>query len=271
MNTRRQLLLGALLALPCSIALAQNLPPGKLYTPGPFDSLSFNGSAQVRFKQGERDEVYIEGDDEVQRSVEMLLKDGELSLRSSGSWMFWRKASRLRLHVTARQLKDLHVSGAANFVAEQPVQAEKLTIGISGSALVRFDQLQAETLRFAVSGSGDGVFSGQVQNLSLSISGRSDFGAENLLTQQAKVSISGLGKARLWVRQELAINISGIGTVDYWGNPAVQRRLSGISTVNVRGDKGAPTALPAPASLPSPPSPLSPLSPPSPPSSSSHK
>lgn len=240
MNTRRQLLWGALLALPLSMAFAEGLPPGKLYTPGPFDSLALNGSAQVSFKQGDRDEFYIEGDDEVQRSVDIQLKDGELSLRSSGSWMFWRSASRLRLHVTARQLKHLSVSGAANFIAEQPVQLDKLGVSISGAALVRFDQLRADSLRFAVSGSGDGVFSGQVQSLALSISGRSDFGAENLRAQQAKVSISGLGKARLWVQRDLSVNISGIGTVDYWGNPAVQRRFSGIATVNVRGDKAVP-------------------------------
>lgn len=236
------------LALP---AWGQNQPVGKLYTPGPFDSLSFSGASQVSFRQGDRDELFIEGDEGVQEEVRLQLRDGQLTLHTRGSWMFWRD-SRVRVQVTARDLKRLGVSGSVNFQALEPVQLQQLRVSISGAGLVRFEQLRAEELKFNVSGAGDGQFTGQAQRLALSISGRSDFLGQGLQVQQAKVGISGLGKAKLWVEQELEVSISGIGTVDYWGGAKVSRRSSGLATINAHGAKAAAQPAPSPNPGPSP-------------------
>ncbi|WP_374434009.1 head GIN domain-containing protein [Inhella sp.] len=239
----KPLYLSLVLMLPLA-AWSQAQPVGKLYTPGPFDSLSFSGAAQVSFRQGDRDELFIEGDEDVQKDVRLQLRDGQLSLHTRGTWWFWRD-TRLRVQVMARELKRLSVSGSVNFQAPEPVQLPELRVSISGAGLVRFDQLRTEDLKFGVSGAGDGQFAGQVQRLSLSISGRSDFLAQGLQVQQAKVSISGLGKAKLWVEQELEVSISGIGTVDHWGNAKVSRRSSGLATINGLGPKPAPPPAPA--------------------------
>jgi Putative auto-transporter adhesin, head GIN domain len=158
-------------------------------------------------------------------------------VRSGGSWKFWRGAARVKLNVQMRDLKELKVSGATDFVAAEPVRLNSLRIGISGAGLVRFDQFSAEVLRIGVSGSGDAHFNGRVEKLSVSISGRSDFFGENLRCQDAQVSISGVGKAQVWAVGELNATVSGIGTVDYWGNPKLQKRASGVSTFNDRGPK----------------------------------
>jgi len=232
------------LALP-AWSQPQPQPVGKLYTPGPFDSLSFSGAARVSFRQGEQDELFIEGDEDVQKEVRLQLRDGQLNLHSRGTWWFWR-SSRLRVHVTARDLKQLSVSGSVNFTAPEPVQLQELRVSISGAGQVRFEQLRAEALKFGVSGAGDGHFSGQVQRLGLSISGRGDFLGESLQVQQAKVGISGLGKAKLWVDKELEVSISGIGTIDHWGEARVNRRSSGLATLNAHGPKAPAGTAPNP-------------------------
>lgn len=235
--------LSVLLALPL-LSWGQSQPVGKLYTPGPFDSLSFSGVAKVSFRQSERDELFIEGDEEVQKEVQLQLRDGQLLLHTRGSWWFWRPP-RLRVQVSARELKRLSVSGSVHFEALEPVQVQELRVSLSGAGLVRFEQLRAEDLKFSVSGAGDGQFGGQLQRLVLSISGRGDFLGQGLQVQQARVGISGLGKAKLWVEQELDVAISGIGTVDHWGAAKVSRRSSGMATINSHGPKGA-AAAPAP-------------------------
>jgi Putative auto-transporter adhesin, head GIN domain len=144
------------------------------------------------------------------------------------------------VRVQMRDLKELDVSGAVDFVAGGAVNVKSLRVDISGAGVARFDRLQADMLRFSVSGSGDGHFSGSANELNVSISGRSDFFGENLLTRTARVSISGLGKAHVWTVGELSTSVSGIGTIDYWGNPKVQKRSSGVSTFNDRGAKPAP-------------------------------
>jgi Putative auto-transporter adhesin, head GIN domain len=214
--------------------------PGKTYAPGPFDQLSFSGSAAVRFQQADRDEVFIEGDDETQRNITVELRGSKLELHSDGSWKFWRGRERPRVRVLMRDLKELQVSGVVDFVAGEGVNLKTLRVDISGAGTARFERLKAETLRFTVSGSGDGHFNGSADELSVSISGRSDFYGENLLTRNARVSISGLGKAQVWTVGELTTSVSGVGTIDYWGNPKLLKRASGISKFNDRGAKPAP-------------------------------
>jgi hypothetical protein len=235
--------------------------PGRSYTPGPFDSLNFNGSATVRFLQGDRDEVFVEGPTEAQEKVEITLDGTRLTVRTAGSWMFWRAPQqRLRVLVVARDLRQLTLSGAADFQAPEPVVLKQLHIDVSGSALTQFDKLSTETLVFKVSGAGTGRFVGRAPTVSVDISGRGDFFGADLDTQQAKVSISGLGKARLWVSKALDARISGVGTVDYFGHPTLAKRTTGVGRFNERGMRpGPPPWSPTPPALPPvPPVPLVP-------------
>lgn len=225
------LLLGGLLALP---ALAQQVQ-GRSYAPGPFQRLEISGAADVRLLQGERDEVFVAGDENVQKSVELELRGNRLEIQPSGGWKFWR-SSRLQLEVTVRQLEQLELSGASDLHAPGPFRAGRLSIGISGSGLARFDDLRADSLRFAVSGAGDGQLRGQVRSLALQVSGKGKLLAEQLRSETASVAISGVGQANLWVTRSLSINVSGVGTVDYWGSPQVSRASSGMATVNARGE-----------------------------------
>jgi hypothetical protein len=230
----------AVLALAAHSAGANPDVVGKTYTPGSFDKLTFSGSAAVQFRQGDKDEIFVEGDEEMQNNISLELRGGRLEMRSEGSWKFWRGKGRPKVHVQMRDLKELQISGAADFVADEAVNLKALRVDISGAGVARFERLKADALRFSVSGSGDGYFTGSASELSVNISGRSDFYGENLLTRNARVSISGLGKAQVWNVGDLSTSVSGIGTIDYWGNPKLDKRSSGISTFNDRGAKPVP-------------------------------
>ena len=233
----RPLLLAALALLPAlALAQARDCRP---CSPGPFDSIEISGSANVRFTQGSTDQVIVEGDEEAQKGVELEVRNGVLYVRPSGSWKFWN-SRRAQLDITARELKRVSISGAADLVAAQPVQCQALDIGISGAGLARFDKLQAGSLRFQVSGAGDGQMAGKVGELQITVSGRSEFRGENLQSERARVQVSGIGEVQVWVTQWLGVGVSGVGTVDYWGSPQVQRRSAGIARINDRGPKTAP-------------------------------
>lgn len=211
----------------------------RTYKPGTFDGVEVNGSATVHFQQGDSDQVVVVGDEELQRSVEVELRDRLLVIRPSGSWKFWN-SRRLQVQVTARELTRVTISGAVDFVAPAAVQAGKLVVSIAGAGLARFDQLHADQLTFAVSGAGDGRFAGRTRTLEINVSGKSEFRGEQLASDRAQVHVDGVGHAKVWVTQDLNVSVSGISTVDYWGSPQVRRQSSGIAKVNNRGPKPAP-------------------------------
>ena len=228
-------------ALPAPPAAAAAPAPaeGRSYRLEPFDSIEISGSAVVRYTQGEPEQVFIAGGDEQQKAVSLEVRRGQLFIRPAGAWKFWN-AQRPQLTVVSRDLRQLTISGAADLLSTEPVKLNKLAVSISGSGLARFDRLKAESLSFQVSGSGDGRMAGTVDHLSVQVSGRSDFRAENLMSRQASVKVSGLADVKVWVLQDLSVTVSGVGTVDYWGSANVQRRTSGIARINDHGAKAAP-------------------------------
>jgi hypothetical protein len=209
--------------------------PGKAYAPGPFQRLVISGAAEVRLQQGERDTVFIRGDEALQNSVELRLTGNELLVQPSGGWKFWR-SSRLQMEVTMRQLDRLAITGNGEVHAPATFRADRLDVSISGSGLVRFDDLQAQRLSFAIVGSGEGQMRGQSNALSLAISGKGKLEAAQLRSERAAVAISGVGDVQLWATRVLSVNIIGAGTVDYWGSPQISRAISGVGKLNALGE-----------------------------------
>ena len=210
---------------------------GKVYAPGPFDSVVVDGSGQVRLVQGDKDEVFVPGDDRAQEDVDIRLTGNRLHIDLPGSWKFWNNGNGAQVEVRVRHLARLTLSGSNDVVAPGPVTGDQLMISMAGSGLARFDQLQVAHLAFDISGAGEGQLSGKVDSLRLSVSGKGKLGAEQLRTNSADVSISGVGNATLWTLADLRVQISGAGHVDYWGQPTVRKSISGFGSVDARGDK----------------------------------
>jgi hypothetical protein len=234
--------------LPVASACAQSVE-GQLYAPGAFERLELAGSANVKLTQGERDQVFIAGGPELQKTVELDYNSERLRIRSTGGWKFWSN-NRLQIEVMMRKISALALSGASDLHASGPVKSEKLAISISGAGLARMDDLNVQQLLFAVSGAGDGQLRGQAGELRLQISGKGKLLAENLHATRAYLSISGIGGANVWVSDELRVHVSGIGSVDYWGLPTLTRGSAGIANITSRGDKPWPPGNASSASSP---------------------
>jgi len=235
MTPDRRLLLATFAAAWMPVASVQGTEPSATAA-GSFDAIDIKGSAVVRIVQGDVDRAVVEGGDEAKALVHLTISRDTLRISATGDWKFWN-SKRVAVTVTVRNLRRLSVSGAADVTASGPLRTSILTVDISGAGLARFDQLQADELRFSVSGQGDGQVAGTADRLRVHISGHSEFRGEDLRTRVADVSVSGVGELKLWVTQELTASFSGVGTVDYWGSPTVRRSIAGVGKLNDRGPK----------------------------------
>ena len=231
-------LLGLALLAWLPLASAQPVIIGRGYSPGQFNAIEISGSADVHFTQGERDQVFVRGDEEMQRAVVLEVRNGKLRIDQSGAWRFW-DPNRVRIEVQSRALTGVTISGAGDFTAASPVRAERLMVSISGAGSARFERLDARTLSFQISGKGDGQVAGTTKELFLKISGHGEFRGEDLRSELCEVQVSGIGNARIWTVDQLRLAVAGVGKIDYWGTPQVHRRISGAATINERGAKVA--------------------------------
>ena len=236
MNTRIRIPVAGVLALACGAALAQaQAPEGKLYTPGTFERVVIDGAGQVRLVQGERDEVLVNGNARQQDGVEVGVSGRTLHLDLPGGWKFW-DAGKAQVEVRVRHLTKLSMQGAGDVYATGTFTGSSLGVEVSGSGVVHFDDLHVDHLSFEISGSGEGQLAGRIDGLSLSVSGRGKVLAPQLQVGSARVSISGVGNADLWVTDDLHVDISGAGHVRYFGAPKVRQSISGLGSVDAIRD-----------------------------------
>jgi len=236
MNTRPRIASFALALLACTGAARAQSPEGKLYTPGAFERVDIDGAGQVRLVQGERDEVFVAGDARTQEGVEVNVSGKTLHLDLPGGWKFW-DAGKSQVEVRVRRLAKLTMSGAGDVFAAGTFTGPSLGVEVAGSGIVHFDDLRVDRLAFSISGSGEGQLAGKVDEMSLSVSGRGKVSGSQLQVSSARVSISGVGNADLWVTDQLGVDISGAGHVRYSGSPRVRQAISGLGSVDAVGDR----------------------------------
>jgi len=225
--------LGLALALAFAPAWADE---GKLYTPGPFDRIEIDGAGQVRLVQGERDEVFVGGDERMQEGVQIECRHDRLHVSLPGAWKFWNNG-KAQVEVRLRHVSRITMSGAADLYAPGTIRSPQLSIDIAGAGLTHFDDLRAEKLGFSISGSGEGQLAGRVDQMRLEVSGRGKVTAGQLQVGSANVSISGVGNADLWVTDDLRVDISGAGHVTYAGQPKIRQSISGLGSVDASGER----------------------------------
>jgi hypothetical protein len=128
-----------------------------------------------------------------------------------------------KLEITLTQcVKDLNVF---NVYIYSPDFSEIDFTGVGD--IITPDDLVLGELNVSLSGVGDIQLRGEVEVLTLSISGVGNINAFMMDAASCKVLISGTGNAEVSAREELDVTISGTGNVYYQGNPTITTNISG--------------------------------------------
>jgi hypothetical protein len=143
---------------------------------------------------------------------------------------------RARVRLTAKSIERLVVAGSGS-VHSGSWTSPALELSISGSGAVKLDRLRAARLTCDVTGGGDIQLAGSATHQKIRISGSGNYLAPELMSQSASASITGSGKAELWVQRTLHASITGSGDVRYYGTPTLTQSVSGSGRVTSLGAK----------------------------------
>lgn len=199
-------------------------------TPGSFTKIESGGSWEVYVSLGNKDEVRIEsGNIDLDKILTEV--DGKI-LKLKLERGNYRNVD-LKFYVTVRNLEGLGSSGSGAIFLDDDVQSDQLSLGVSGSGLIRLKNVFAYKLSAAISGSGDIVLDGgEVEELKIAQSGSGHFEGIELVAQSVSISKSGSGNSYVTAEQSLKVSSSGSGDVIYRGNPSNKSTsMSGSSKV----------------------------------------
>jgi hypothetical protein len=205
-------------------------------TPGqpdvkPFHSMSISIAADVDIEQGSPQKMVIDADPADLERIVAEVNNGQLQIRlkSPGD----RIKGKVAIHIKVPDLDEISVAGSARVNTKSSFKAGDMTVRISGSGIISFDDLTAQAIEAKISGSGKLFLAGKGQNFDVSLAGSGQVDAYGFQTVMFDGKISGSGNCKVNVSQELGASIAGSGTISYKGNPKVNSTVAGSGSVRI--------------------------------------
>jgi hypothetical protein len=188
---------------------------------------------QIRITQGEHESLTIEARPEVLSKIATAVSRGELAIRLDGSLLdklgFALSPSLtrpiVRYHLTVKNLTCLDLTGFVHAnVAE--LRASSLSLRLKGAGEIIIGSLKAQHVTAELQGAGRIELSGQVEEEEVAIQGPGLYQALDLNSRRTRVSLKGLGRARVWAIDELEVRVRGLGRVEVRGTPEIHQDIS---------------------------------------------
>ncbi|MBO3700011.1 head GIN domain-containing protein [Roseivirga sp. E12] len=197
-----------------------------------FDEVVMRLSGKVYIKIGDKNEVILEGDEDVLERVETDVRGGRLSIGEEGRsrWSWRRSRTKLNVYITVKELNGAFISGSGDIIGQTAFKSDDFRVSVSGSGDIELE-LDAKDVDSRISGSGNIELSGSAQYAKLNISGSGKYLAEEMKVDDYEISISGSGRGSINAQEKLDVRISGSGSVYYRGRPSVNSSVAGSGKV----------------------------------------
>lgn len=201
-----------------------------------FTRLTFKSVGEVFLIQGDSCDLRIEGDPDLMEKVKACLDDEELKITYAADIADWTGLgwisveNRLRYYITVKELSQLKLGGAGIIRAER-LAGEHIKMDHTGIGLLTINDLQCRELAVNLGGLGEIRLEGEVQSQLVALSGGGSYHAVNLRSQEADITLTGAGSAKVWVETKLKASVSGAGNIIYQGDPQVEQSISGLGGV----------------------------------------
>ncbi len=180
-----------------------------------FSAIGIENNADVILYRGDKQEVRVEGDQELIDKLDLEVKNQSLKIKNKrekgNRWGSSNYKNRLTFYITIPEIHSIGISGSGDLTMKDAFTSEEMNIGISGS--------------------GDIVLVGSSETLNIGISGSGDIDGAKWMSENCDIGISGSGDVEVGAEEQLNVAISGSGDVVYHGNPETSMSVMGSGEV----------------------------------------
>ena len=183
----------------------------------PFDELDIDGVFNIVLKQGTKESVVIEADENIAKLIQVKSENNVLSVNYKDEVNI-RKSTKLNVYITVVNITDIDLNIVGDVSVNNILTQHSLYIDYNGVGDVDLN-LNCDNLIFENSSVGDITLSGFVNKFDLDNSGVGDVFAQNLKSKIAIIDNSGVGDVKVFASESINVESSGVGDVFYSGNP----------------------------------------------------
>ena len=198
-----------------------------------FDQVAVSGHFNVTLTKGNGTLIDIKAEDNLMDYIITEVNDGALKIKFKKNFSY-RSNKSINIVVHFYSLKSISLSGSGEIIGADEIKSDTLKVALSGSGDIQLN-VSTNDISTSISGSGDIKITGATNTFTGSISGSGDFDCADLNSDIANVKISGSGDVKIRVEKEIYAKASGSGDIYYYGNPSIiKAKSSGSGSIQKR-------------------------------------
>lgn len=209
-----------------------------------FSRLTLGGSTNVVLIPSETFGYSIE-EESKSNEVKVTQNGEEVKITDQGDEDGFKRSEQNRALVLLFSpcLSKIQIRGAGNLSSKGSFSNCSPEIILSGAGNLKLDG-NFGNISLTISGAGDVELLGSCQSLDALVSGAGDLYSGKMISQVAKISVSGAGNAEVNASKTLDANVSGVGSILFSGDPQERRvRITGIGSVRQTDGKNEAEAV----------------------------
>jgi len=202
-----------------------------------FDAVVFETIGDLTIREGERNELHIEGESNFVRRIQADVRDRTLYIRTRRAAFSWGvvPTRQVKFELTTNgTLEEIELTGVGSLYVPE-LRTDELYVLLSGAGKIEVRDLDADALRVEHTGVGQCEIAGEVGRQHVQLTGAGEYDAARLESEIADVTLTGVGSVTVWTTEILDIKITGAGNVSYYGDPNISQHVTGVGRVRHLG------------------------------------
>lgn len=191
-----------------------------------FDGIDFRMAGEVYLRQGDRQEVVVQGYANLIDRLDLRVRDGIWEIDINGCT---RNPDDFVFFITLPDVRYLEISGSGDIISETVLTTNDIDLRIDGSGDLDL-ALDVDDVFAQLQGSGDIYLEGRGDELLYEVDGSGELRAFGCTFNEVDIEVDGSGDSEVQVVNRLRVRIDGSGDVYYRGNPEI------FVTINGSGD-----------------------------------
>ena len=186
-----------------------------------FDELDASGLFNLRLSQGDKEQVKIEAEDNLQELFIVRMEGSKLSISMKKNVNINTK-KKMNVYVTFKKLKAMDLSMVGGTYSDEPLSFADLRLNNQSVGSVNLD-LSAQSMRMDNESVGSVKLTGKAENAIIKSSSVGSIQAGEFVVQKMDINNSGVGSAVVNAAKELIVSDSFLGKVKNKGGAVVKK------------------------------------------------
>lgn len=199
-----------------------------------FSSIEAGSAFTIILRQGDP-AVIVESDDNLNENIETLVEEGVLIINSAGI----KNPTSLKVYVTAPDITDISLTGAARLQSEGVLGYPVLRISATGASRANIE-VNVKELITEVNGASRMTIRGSANSHISEITGAASVNAMMLKTITTTAEVNGAGRMSVFAKNQITADLKDAGTLTYFDNPEIKKlRQTGEVTITLNNPDDA--------------------------------